>query len=110
MIEANIRADAEPATKAIRTTVIISCPAPFERLEVFKTPTIGDRTIRKPYEKSTVSSPPAWYYGHCGAPRRGAPGSYSSADHVGKQTEIAGALDGARELSLLPRGDGGDAA
>jgi hypothetical protein len=32
--------------------VIISCPAPFERLEVFETPTIGDRTIRKPYENS----------------------------------------------------------
>jgi len=30
--------------------VIISCPAPFERLEVLKTPTIGDRTTRKPYE------------------------------------------------------------
>jgi hypothetical protein len=30
--------------------VIISCPAPFERLEALA-PTIGDRTTRKPYEK-----------------------------------------------------------
>jgi hypothetical protein len=29
--------------------VIISCPAPFERLEAVA-PTIGDRTTRKPYE------------------------------------------------------------
>jgi hypothetical protein len=32
------------------TVAIISCPAPFERLEVLKTPTIGNRTTRKPYE------------------------------------------------------------
>src|SRR5882757_1000084 len=50
MVEANINADAEPAANAMRTVVIISCPAPFERLEAFA-PTIGDRTIRKPYEK-----------------------------------------------------------
>ena len=50
MIEANISADAEPAAMAMRTIAIISCPAPFERLEVFGTPTIGDRTTRKPYE------------------------------------------------------------
>jgi len=31
--------------------VIISCPAPFERLEAVA-PTIGDRTTRKPYEKT----------------------------------------------------------
>jgi hypothetical protein len=30
--------------------VIISCPAPFERLEAVA-PTIGDRTTRKPYEQ-----------------------------------------------------------
>jgi hypothetical protein len=51
MIEANIKADAEPAAIAMRTIAIISCPAPFERLEVFlRTPTIGNRTTRKPYE------------------------------------------------------------
>ncbi len=33
-IEANISADALPAAMAMRTIVIISCPAPFERLEV----------------------------------------------------------------------------
>src|SRR3954452_23960967 len=32
------------------------------------------------------------------------------ADHVRKQTEIARALDGARELALLPRGHRCDAA
>jgi hypothetical protein len=31
-------------------SAIISCPAPFERLEVSSTPTIGNRTTRKPYE------------------------------------------------------------
>jgi hypothetical protein len=49
MIEANIKADAQPAANAMRTMVIISCPAPFERLEAVA-PTIGDRTTRKPYE------------------------------------------------------------
>jgi hypothetical protein len=34
MIEANIKADAEPAASAIRTIAIISCPAPFERLDL----------------------------------------------------------------------------
>jgi hypothetical protein len=38
MIEANIRADALPAASAMRRTAIISCPAPFERLEVFQQP------------------------------------------------------------------------
>src|SRR5229473_7052267 len=32
-IEANISADAQPAAMAMRTIAIISCPAPFERLE-----------------------------------------------------------------------------
>jgi hypothetical protein len=50
MIEANISADAQPAARAMRTITIISCPAPFERLEVRRTPTIGNRTTRKPYE------------------------------------------------------------
>ena len=51
MIEANISADAQPAAMAMRTIMVISCPAPFERLEIpLRTPTIGDRTTRKPYE------------------------------------------------------------
>src|SRR4030081_2945167 len=32
-IEANISADAQPAAMAMRTIAIISCPAPFERVE-----------------------------------------------------------------------------
>jgi hypothetical protein len=35
MIEANISADAQPAARAMIVIAIISCPAPFERLEVF---------------------------------------------------------------------------
>ena len=35
MIDANISAEAAPAASAIRTNAVISCPAPFERLEVF---------------------------------------------------------------------------
>jgi hypothetical protein len=60
MIEANINADAEPAAMAMRTIAIISCPAPFERLEVLKTPTIGNRTTREPYEdfRSAARMPP----------------------------------------------------
>jgi hypothetical protein len=42
MIEANIKADAEPAAIAIRTIAIISCPAPFERLEVCENPNRDD--------------------------------------------------------------------
>ena len=38
MIEANIKADAQPAASAMRTITIISCPAPFERLEVLWNP------------------------------------------------------------------------
>jgi hypothetical protein len=34
MIEANIKADAAPAASAMAIIAIISCPAPFERLEV----------------------------------------------------------------------------
>jgi hypothetical protein len=50
--DANISADAEPAASAMSMITVISCPAPFERLEVSSTPTIGDRTTRKPYEES----------------------------------------------------------
>src|SRR3954452_6596655 len=35
IVEANISADAQPATRPMRIIAIISCPAPFERLEVF---------------------------------------------------------------------------
>jgi hypothetical protein len=55
MIEANIKADAQPAARAINRIATISCPAPFERLEVlFGTPTIGNRTTRKPYEDQAI--------------------------------------------------------
>src|SRR6185312_2635414 len=50
--DANISADAEPAAIPMRIIAIISCPAPFERLEVVSTSTIGDRTTRKPYEQA----------------------------------------------------------
>src|SRR5437763_17216014 len=53
--DAYIRADAAPAATAMAMSAIISCPAPFERLEVSSTPTIGDRTTRKPYEKENVT-------------------------------------------------------
>jgi hypothetical protein len=33
MIEANIKAEAQPAARAMNTIATISCPAPFERLE-----------------------------------------------------------------------------
>src|SRR6478672_3644625 len=33
IVEANISADAQPAARAMRTIAIISCPAPFERLD-----------------------------------------------------------------------------
>jgi hypothetical protein len=55
MIEANIKADAQPAARAMDTIATISCPAPFERLEVlFRAPTIGNRTTRKPYEDQAI--------------------------------------------------------
>src|SRR5476651_336766 len=56
-MDANMRADAQPAANALRTTAIISCPAPFERLEVLWTPTIGNRTTRKPYEDFRPAAP-----------------------------------------------------
>jgi hypothetical protein len=60
MTEANINADAQPAAIAIRTVTIISCPAPFERLEILAIPTIGNRTTREPYEdfRSAARMPP----------------------------------------------------
>src|ERR1700693_5613796 len=98
MIEANISADAQPAASAMRRVAIISCPAPFERLEApSRTPTIGNRTTRKPYEICD--------------PRRQRRGSRKFLpDHVGQETQETRALDGAREFTLLLGGDGGDAA
>src|SRR6186997_35341 len=97
MIEANISADAQPAARPMRIIAIISCPAPFERLEVVSTPTIGDRTTRKPYENSLVRGANA-------ADRK------VLANDVGQQAEETRALDGAGEFTLLLGGDGGDAA
>src|SRR5689334_18493826 len=73
---------------------IIGCPAPFERLEAFA-PTIGDRTTRKPYEKT---------------PRRGRRGGVFLANNVRQEAEETRALDGARELALLLGGHRRDAA
>src|SRR3954447_22000846 len=50
----------------------------------------------------------AWLASGSAASRR--PGMTRLADHVGQQTEETRALDGARELTLLPRRDRGDAA
>src|SRR6476659_1845370 len=97
IVEANISADAQPAARAMRTIAIISCPAPFERLEVVSTPTIGDRTTRKPYEELRPAA-------------RRPPVEDVLANDVGQPAEETRALDGARELTLLLGGDGGDAA
>src|ERR1700690_2838534 len=97
VIEANINADAKPAASAMDMVAIISCPAPFERLEVLATPTIGNRTTRKPYEDSRSAANDA---------DRGS----VLANDVRQQTEKTRALDGAREFALLFGGDGVDAA
>src|SRR6059058_4481317 len=97
MIEANISADAQPAARPMRTIAIISCPAPFERLEVVSTPTIGDRTTRKPYEELRPAA-------------RTPPIEEVLANDVGQQAEETRALDGARKLTLLLGGHGRDAA
>src|ERR1700716_2583745 len=97
MIEANIRADAQPAATAMRTIAIISCPAPFERLEVFQEP-----------QPSATGRPGSLMkiFDRRHACRR----SRILPDHVRQQTEETRALDGAREFTLLLGGDGGDAA
>src|SRR3954463_5954010 len=97
IVEANISTDAQPAARPMRIIAIISCPAPFERLEVFWTPTIGDRTTRKPYEELRPAA-------------RTPPVEDVLANDVGQQAEETRALDGARELTLLLGGDGRDAA
>src|SRR6476469_5111439 len=82
MIEANIRADAEPAAMALRTIAIISCPAPFERLEVFREPqpsaTGRPGSLMKIFDRRHTC-------------RR----SRILPDHVRQQTEETRALDGA---------------
>src|SRR5260221_558002 len=97
MIEANISADAAPAARAMIAITIISCPAPFERLGVISTPTIGNRTTRKPYDKSRSAS-------------RMPPIEIVLANDVGQQAQEPRALDGAGEFTLLLGGDGSDAA
>src|ERR1044071_7434604 len=87
-------AEGEPAAMAMAAIAIIGCPAPFERLEAFA-PTIGDRTTRKPYEKT---------------PRRERRGEEVLANDVGQQAEETRALDGARGLALLLGGHRRDAA
>src|SRR5450631_3445894 len=97
-IEANISADAQPAAMAMRTIAIISCPAPFERLEVFENPNHRQPGDREPYEDFFD-------------PRRVRRGSkFFLTNNVRQQTEETRALDGAGELTLLLGGDGGDAA
>src|SRR6266704_60279 len=98
MIEANINADAQPAAMAMRTIAIISCPAPFERLEALRTPTIGNRATREPYENARPAA------------RTPRVDITELTDHVRQQPEETRALDGAREFALLLGGDGGDAA
>src|SRR2546430_13207834 len=98
MIEANIKADAQPAAMAMRTIAIISCPAPFERLEVLRTPTIGNRTTREPYENARPAA------------RTPRADITELTDHVRQQPEETRALDGAREFALLLGGGGGGEA
>src|ERR1700730_3039565 len=98
IIEANIRADAQPAAMAMRTIAIISCPAPFERLEAPLDPqpsatgrpgSLMSISNRRRYRRRLV---------------------FALANDVRQQTEERRALDRAREFTLLLGGDGGDAA
>src|SRR6202521_5212737 len=110
-IEANISAEAEPAAMAMRTVAIISCPAPFERLEVSRTPTIGDRTTRQPYEdfdwRHACRQSGSFLLGHDPIRKTGThiSGSCCLPDHVRQQAEKSRALDGARKFTLLLGGD-----
>src|SRR5437667_1551343 len=98
MIEANISAEAQPAAMATSRIAIISCPAPFERLEVRLNP-----NHRQPDEAGSLMK----IFG----PRHQRRGSKKFLpDHVRQQTEETRALDGACEFTLLLGGDGGDAA
>src|ERR1700730_11431888 len=81
---------------AMRTIAIISCPAPFERLEVEPQPSATGRpgSLMKIFN-----------------PRRERRGLKSFlANDVRQQTKETRALDGAGEVALLLGGDGGDAA
>src|SRR5712675_1847230 len=86
MIEANISADAQPAARPMRTIAIISCPAPFERLEVVRP------------QPSATGRPGSLMNNLV----RGANAADQSvlANDVRQQAEEARALDGARELTL----------
>src|SRR5690242_15988629 len=97
MIEANISADAQPAATAMSMIAIISCPAPFERLEVVRP---QPSATGRPGSLMTNERPAA----------RTPPIAGVLANDVGQQAEEARALDGARELTLLLGGDGRDAA
>src|SRR5579871_5682302 len=100
MIEANIKADAAPAASAITEIAIISCPAPFERLEVF---------LRKP-QPSATGRPGSLI--RMSGRRHGPPAEIITAlaDHVRQKAKEPRALDGAGELALLLGGDRGDPA
>src|ERR1700676_4867084 len=98
MIEANISADAAPAARAMTRIAIISCPAPFERLEVFQKPQPSATGRPGSLMKNLVRGAYAADQGIC------------LANDVRQQTEETRALDGAREFTLLLGGYGGDAA
>src|SRR5262245_65498679 len=83
--------------------IITSCPAPLERLEAAcaSTPPIGDRDDPGASLSSDCIT--------CGRKHRAA-ACVALLDHVRQQAEKARALDGLRELALLFRRNGGDAA
>src|SRR5229473_2803808 len=84
-IEANISADAQPAAIAMRTIAIISCPAPFERLEVLQEP-----------QPSATGRPGSLMKILIGGTR--AADREFLPDHVRQQAEETRAFDGAGEL------------
>src|SRR5258707_4572955 len=116
MIEANIKADAEPAAMAIRTIAIISCPAAFERLEVCENPNHRQPddpgSLMKILTGGTHAADREFLLEHDLIRKTGThfSGSCCLPDHVRQQAEETRALDGAREFTLLLGGDGGDAA
>src|SRR6185312_3390210 len=99
MIEANIKADAAPAANAMRMIAIISCPAPFERLEA---------RDAKPQPSATGRT--RSLMNECRGRLHGCRPQPCLANNVGKQPEEAHALDGAGELTLLLGGHSRDAA
>src|SRR6201999_4655687 len=99
LIEANISADAQPAAMAMNRTTIISCPAPFERLEVRENPNHRQPDDPEPYEavRSIMR-----------AQRERT--IIASSNDVRQQPEETRALDRARKFTLLLGGDGSHAA